>query len=220
MQTLAAIQGGGRGGGGGVVGSTTIGGAGNANMCRNFKPTSPFVRLPYTTLPFYWDGAAGATNYRLTIYHENGNVVYQRTTNGGETSLPVDAGGLGPGTNFTWQVEALVNGQVACTSALVSIARDVNPNEPTPAPAAPFSASWGCVGLYTIKVSYANLPAGDTSVSISFLYDIPPTPGGGTFSVPPFSQNFSASGPFPFTAGSVTALPSGTTVSLPGSPVC
>jgi hypothetical protein len=181
-QTLAAIQSSsGGGGGGGVVGNTTIGGAGNANMCRNFKPTSPFGRLPYASLPFYWDAARGTTNYRLTIFHENGNVVYQRTTNGGETSLPVDAPALGPGTNFTWVVEALLNGQVACTSARVTVTRDANPNEPPPppeAPATPFSVSYSCA-MYTASFSWSGLPAGDT-ITISFSDYLGPR--GGTYS--------------------------------------
>lgn len=121
--------------------STSAGGgaqgpaAGQAN-CANFRPTSPLDGLPFGMTTFYWDIAPGATSYQVIVFNDQGAAVGSFTTDGSNSSLVGDTSGLGGGFTFSWQVTALVNGQVACTSAPVTMFREAPPppQEPPPAP--------------------------------------------------------------------------------------
>jgi hypothetical protein len=107
-----------------VVGSASSGPAAGKADCSRFKPTSPLDGLAFGITPFYWDAAPGATSYRLTIVGEDGSQRTSTEVGSFTTTLSVDTGNsLGDGTNFTWSVQALVNGQVACTSSSVTIPR-------------------------------------------------------------------------------------------------
>jgi len=100
-------------------------GSGDAD-CDLFRPTSPLGGLPFGTTTFYWDAAQGADNYRLNIYNNTGAQVGSYLTNSANTAFSVDtsAGGIGDGLDFTWEVEALVNNQLACTTTRVAVLRD------------------------------------------------------------------------------------------------
>jgi hypothetical protein len=111
-----------------AVGQTVAGPASSGVECSRFQPTSPLGSLANGITPFYWDGAPGATTYRLSIYGEDGELRGTYDVAASTTTLTIDtAGGIGTGSNFSWNVEALVDGQVACTTGVVSLPRDAFP---------------------------------------------------------------------------------------------
>jgi hypothetical protein len=130
QQTLLALQAASKGGNGGQ--NPTQG------DCGAFKPTSPIGSMPFDHVTFYWDPMPGATSYRFRISNEGGVIKEVETT---DTNVPLDATdkGIGLGSNFFWQVDALVNGGVVCTSALIPVTRRVDPNYHPPAPPQPAS---------------------------------------------------------------------------------
>lgn len=140
QSTLASLNSGGGGTSSGSAGPA----AGQAN-CERFQPTSPLDGLAFGTTTFYWDAAPGATTYRLKIYSSGGTLLNSFDTTTDNTSLTVDttSGSIGDGSLFGWEVDALVNGQVACTSGRVTIPRASAPVQvggtgnsgaPTPTP--------------------------------------------------------------------------------------
>lgn len=183
--------------------------------CTNFRATSPIGRLPYGPVTFYWDPAPGANQYRINIYADNGSFLQTHITRGAETNITLDTSTFGAISGYAWEVQALINGFVACVTPRVSNVRDAPPN-PTPEPTRPpFTASWACTGGTDFIVSYANLPAGDDRVQINFIVQSGAAAGNGSvFAVPPFSQVFVSGGGVVVGGGVVTALPSGTTINL------
>jgi hypothetical protein len=118
---IAALLGQLRGAGGGTGARGPA--AGQAD-CSRFRPTSPLDGMAFGSTTFYWDGAPGATQYRLNILSAGGSVVRTVEIPAQNTSVSTDTGGgLGDGNVFTWYVEALVNGQLACASQQVTIPR-------------------------------------------------------------------------------------------------
>ncbi len=109
--------------------------AGQAD-CSTFKPTSPLDGLAYGVNTFYWDGAQGATSYRVNVYDESGALKSSFDSDGTNLNLQGDTSDLGNGFTFSWEVQALVNGQVACTSNRVTMFRSAPPGaapaRPTP----------------------------------------------------------------------------------------
>lgn len=93
--------------------------------CSRFRPTSPTDGMSNSSETFYWDAAQGADNYQLKIFNESGSLLGTFMTNSSNTALTIDTSNsvLGDGFFVSWQVDALLNGQVACTSSLVSIPR-------------------------------------------------------------------------------------------------
>lgn len=119
QETLAALS-------ASSIGEARVGPASGAADCSRFRPTSPLGGIAFGTTTFYWDAALGADNYRVNIYNNNGVQVGSFMTNSANTALSVDtsAGGIGDGLDFTWEVEAIVNNQVACTSSRVAVLRE------------------------------------------------------------------------------------------------
>lgn len=136
QQTLASL-----GGGGGTARSGPA--AASAN-CSRFRPTSPLGGMPFGTTTFFWDAAPGSTTYRLRIFNEAGTVVGTFDTSTDNTALTIDtgSGSIGEGFNFSWEVDALVNGQLACTTGRTVVVRDFGQvvvgggsgSQPTPTP--------------------------------------------------------------------------------------
>jgi hypothetical protein len=64
----------------------------------------------------------------LTIFNDTGTAVFTLDVSSNSTTLSTNTTPpvLGNGTRFSWQVQALVNGEVACTTASVSVVRDAN----------------------------------------------------------------------------------------------
>jgi hypothetical protein len=119
QQTLAALS-------ASNIGEARVGPASGNADCNRFRPTSPLGGFAFGTTTFYWDAALGADNYRINIYNGNGTQVGSFVTNSANTALSVDtsAAGIGDGLNFSWEVQALVNNQVACTSSSVAVLRE------------------------------------------------------------------------------------------------
>ncbi len=117
LNTLAALN------GASSVGAATGSGALN---CARFRPTSPLGGMPNGNATFFWDGVQGATSYRLNLYNEGGSRVTSLETGSTNTTLSVNTtpAAIGGGSNFSWDVEALLNGQSACTTARASVVRD------------------------------------------------------------------------------------------------
>lgn len=142
--------------------------------CTNFKATSPLDGLNYGVNTFYWDPASGATSYRLTVVNF-GSIDTQGT------NVTYDLFDAGTQFQMSWFVQALVNGQVACTSQTVTVPREAQPP--------PFSANWQCgPGDGQVTVNYQNVPPGSNSVAIEIYsleirndYPVPPRSGSKTF---------------------------------------
>lgn len=102
--------------------------------CGPFRATAPLNGLPYGVGTFYWDAAPGADGYRVIVTGESGTTVFN--AGGGQTNLSADlsSSGIGYGFSFSWYVEALLNGAVACSSPPVSMFREAAA-PPTPPPA-------------------------------------------------------------------------------------
>lgn len=128
----------------GAGGTGASGPAAGLVNCTNFRPTSPRDGLAFGPTTFFWDGAPGATHYRLQIVNASGNTVRTVEVPGQNTTLTTDTGpsGIGEGASFSWYVEALVDGQLACASPQVTLARSsgvvpaggAGGSEPTPEP--------------------------------------------------------------------------------------
>jgi hypothetical protein len=119
-QTLASLN-------SASVGQTISGPAAGQANCANFRPTSPLGTMGNgSNQAFYWDGAPGATTYRVTIFNDAGNSVFSLDISSNSTTLITNttAAVIGGGSAFSWQVQALVNGEVACTTARVAVQRD------------------------------------------------------------------------------------------------
>jgi hypothetical protein len=116
--------------------------------CPSLVPTSPLGGMAYGRNVFYWDAAQGATSYRVNVYDENGALVASGETNAPNTSLSLDVLS-GSGFAFSWEVSALVNGQLACTTARVTMQREAAPPPPEPqvaptSPPAPVCGNYVC----------------------------------------------------------------------------
>ncbi len=94
--------------------------AGKAD-CSKFKLTSPLDAWAYKPIQFYWDPAVGATSYRITT-----SLGQTFDVNGTNTTINL-AGAVGE--NLTWTVEALVDGEVACSMTSPSLVRDQAPRD-------------------------------------------------------------------------------------------
>lgn len=99
--------------------------AGKAD-CSGFKPTSPLDGLPFGLTSFYWDPAPGATSYRVNLYDEANVFKTSYDVAAPNTSLIGDTSGLGAGFVFSWEVQALVDGEVACTSGRATMLREAS----------------------------------------------------------------------------------------------
>jgi hypothetical protein len=176
--------------------------------CSPFRATSPLDGVHYGLNNFYWDAAPGATSYRLNVPGVGSVEVSASTTN-----VTFDLSNAGPGSyQISWSVDALVNGVVACSSAYITVPRELA--TPTAADI-PITGSWTCgPGYDNFTMSWNNLPSGTDSLSFYFddqsgesspssSYTISAPPGSG-------SQTFSGGG-YP-AEGYIVANPSGTTV--------
>ena len=112
------------------IGQTSSGPASGRADCSTLRPTSPLQTMGNrANQAFYWDGASGATGYRVNIYNESGGAAGTMSISSNTTTLVLDTtpGSLGGGSTFTWEVQALVDGQVACTTGRASVVRDAVP---------------------------------------------------------------------------------------------
>ena len=109
--------------------------------CSSFRATMPTDGFTYGTQVFYWDGAPGATSYRVLVFSVDvspGTLVAVREVTNLEntTSIPFGIGDIGPGFRFSYTVQALVADSVVCSTPRLTLFREVPPDAP-PAPPPP-----------------------------------------------------------------------------------
>jgi|GEM_PF-1858135 len=110
---------------------TTSVGRGKVN-CNNFQPTFPLDALTPGTAPFYWDGAPGAEAYNLNFYDVGGAALGSVTVDALNPTYQVDPGSIvGDRGQFAWAVDALLGGQVACTTGKAIVQRIAGSNPQT-----------------------------------------------------------------------------------------
>lgn len=166
--------------------------------CTTFKATSPLDGLSFGWNTFYWDPAPGATSYRLVVIGAGSIEVGAPQTN-----VQFDLWNVGTAFEMSWYVEALVNGQVGCTSKTVTVPREANPP--------PFFATWSCgPGRDQVTINYQNAPPGTSSVTIEIYY----MELSDTRPVPPRDASVTYDG-FYGGGGVVIANPSGASFGLP-----
>ena len=97
--------------------------------CHPFRATSPLDGLLYGRTTFYWDAAPGATGYRVNVFGESGYFSFM--AEGSSTNLTADTtfSGIGHGFDFQWNVDALYNGEVACSTPLAGMRREAPATE-------------------------------------------------------------------------------------------
>lgn len=98
--------------------------SGPSGSCEGFRPTSPLDGLAFGSTDFYWDGAQNVTQYRVNIYRD-GELARSETIDAFTTSTAIDtsSGGIGDGASYGWNVEALADGEVVCTTGTVTLLR-------------------------------------------------------------------------------------------------
>ena len=80
--------------------------------------------VAYDNVPFTWSAAGGATSYQVNFFTaKEGRYVTSLNTAGAETDMNVFTPALTDGSEFAWEVSALVNGRVACTTTRLVITR-------------------------------------------------------------------------------------------------
>lgn len=102
--------------------------------CTGFAATSPLDGSAFGLQAFYWNPAPGATSYRVNLFRADGSLAGSFDAGGAATNLTADTSGAGGGFQLSWHVQALLDGQVVCTSQMVTIPLAPPPAEPTVVP--------------------------------------------------------------------------------------
>jgi LysM repeat protein len=141
--------------------------------CAPFRPTSPLDGLAFGSNTFYWDAAPGATGYRVTVFNntEGGSASFTASAPATSLTATIDQSNLGGGFSFSWQVDALLNGQVACAGQRVTTRREAPPppEEPDePEETVDLTADWFCDGNFNVVVTYAGALTGE-QVGLSYF---------------------------------------------------
>ncbi len=191
--------------------------------CGGFIATSPLGGLANGSNSFYWNPPTfNVDNYRVVVYNfgESRTASFETQGNetfvGGQLTQDVIGGGF---DNFAWEVQALINGRVVCTTPRIeNLQRASAPIPVGGAPGAPFSASWACapVGTYSVEFFWSNLPAGE---NVTFTYNaggVPYTEG--PFTAPSGSVQSYTAGATAINA--VATVSDGTVINLPGALTC
>jgi hypothetical protein len=100
--------------------------------CTGFRATQPRDGFTYTTQVFYWDGAPGATSYRVLVYNADlrpGALVAVQEVSGLVTtaSIPFGVASIGQGFRFSYRIQAMVADSVVCSTPLLTLFRQVAP---------------------------------------------------------------------------------------------
>jgi hypothetical protein len=91
--------------------------------CAGLTGAAPLDGLAHAANIFYWNGIASATSYRVNVLGGDVNAGARFAsfdTGGAETHVSGDLNGY-PGYRMAWNVDALVNGNVVCTSPTYSM---------------------------------------------------------------------------------------------------
>jgi hypothetical protein len=172
--------------------------------CSRFRASSPLDGARFSQQAFFWDPAPGATSYRLSVAGL-GSVEVPAS----QTTTTFDLSGLGEAFSMIWFVEALDGGAVACRSQTVTIPREAPP---------PMQASWSCLDFDgNFVINWQDLPPGSTSLRFNLPGN---TANGFEIASPPSSGSQAFNTSSSISGASITAFPTGRTVSLPGSLAC
>lgn len=103
--------------------------------CTRFRATHPTSGFTFDRQDFFWDGAPGATSYRVLIFNADlrpGAQVAAVDVPGvvTTTSIPVGEPFIGPGFRFSYRIDALVADTVVCSTPLLTMLRAVPPQQP------------------------------------------------------------------------------------------
>jgi hypothetical protein len=113
-RTLAALR--------GLACGRPDGPAAGSIQCSSLCLTSPLDAWGPQATTFYWDAAPAATGYRLNILS---SPVISRETSANQTNATHNLTGLASGNDtLAWTVNALYNGETACTAGPVILQRD------------------------------------------------------------------------------------------------
>ncbi len=99
--------------------------------CAGFEATSPLNGLPYGPTTFYWNAPnTEVDEYRVNVSGESGSASF--TTGGENLNLTGDlsVNNVGYGFSFTWNVEALVDGEPVCSTPGATMFREAPPPLP------------------------------------------------------------------------------------------
>jgi hypothetical protein len=99
--------------------------------CSGLQATSPLDGLKYGPNMFYWNAPhTEVDEYRVNVTGENGSVSF--TTGGENLSLSGDLSinNVGYGFSFSWNVEALSDGEPICSTSPVTMFREAPPPLP------------------------------------------------------------------------------------------
>lgn len=153
--------------------STSTGGGNNSAACATFRATSPLDGLNYGANTFYWDAAAGATTYRVNVYNLDKEPVLARAFETADNSLNLTATitneTVGFGYKFAWDVQALRNGIVVCTSIRYEVPRAPRPNGSTPVPTTSGATATASNTPSITPTAGPSLTASNTPTSTLFL---------------------------------------------------
>lgn len=106
-------------------GPAQVTGSGEGIDCSSFRPTSPLTGMPNASdVPFFWDGAPGATSYQLVFFNDGGEQLAAFDVAAVNTTLVTNTSALPGGPTFGWEVRAFVNGELACTTSRVVVQRE------------------------------------------------------------------------------------------------
>jgi hypothetical protein len=168
--------------------------------CTPFRATSPLDGLAFGTNTFYWDAAPGATSYRVIVYNntEGGSVSFETLAPATSLTALIDQSNIGGGFDFSWEVQALLDGVVACTSSRITTQRSA----PQPLPPV-FTASWFCSGsgiTGDITVTFSGAQSGEI-ITATFMDSF--------LGLPVSGQGIGPSGSIPFVSGTTVSATNG-----------
>jgi hypothetical protein len=109
--------------------------------CTGFRVTQPLDGFAAETQVFYWNGAPGATSYRVSIFNADlrpGVLVSSQDVPGTltTTSMAVGPGYIGAGFRFSFRIQAMVADTAVCSTPMITLFRAVQqpPIAATPTP--------------------------------------------------------------------------------------
>ncbi len=145
-EVLAAI----RSGGGAASGGAQIINASGVD-CSRFQATAPLSGTVSGRTPFYWDAAQGVSGYRVNFFDANGRLITSFNVSATSTTFAVDLdAAIGGENDFGWSVDALLDGQVACSTGSIFLSRQAQAQlagddggAPPPQPT-PTACTWNC----------------------------------------------------------------------------
>jgi len=105
--------------------------------CATFTVLSPIGTVPVEESTYMWSPVEDAEEYILNFSDFQGNYVTSISVDGAETSTRINTGSLATGSQLSFEIVAMVNGEIACrtnSGPLTRLAGFVAPETPTPEP--------------------------------------------------------------------------------------